>query len=371
MKLVAPYIEDLKPYVPGKPVEALRRERGITGAIHKLASNENPLGPSPLALEAASRALLEGHLYPDGAQYELRARLSEHVGVSLDRIVAGNGSNELIDLVIRAFARAGDHCVVSQYAFAVYKICMQIHGVTWTEVPMRDPLTHDLLAMAEAVRPETRIVWLANPNNPTGTHNGREELVSFLNRLKARGLSPIVVADEAYVECVTAGDFPDTVALQEEYERLVTLRTFSKAYGLAGFRVGYSVTSEEIAGHLHKIRAPFNVSRIAQIAAQASLDDQDHLQRSMAVVHEGLVQVRELLTDQEGLELITSQTNFILCRLSLKPAREVYDKMLDHGVIVRPMGGFGLHDSLRVTIGRPEQNARMAEVFKQVLAEPC
>ncbi|MBH25371.1 MAG: histidinol-phosphate transaminase [Myxococcales bacterium] len=365
-QLVAPYIEALKPYVPGKPIEALRRERGIEGEILKLASNENPLGPSPMALAAVPAALKEAHFYPDGAQLALRARLAEKLGVGVERVVAGNGSNELIELIIRAFCVPGDTAIVSEYAFAIYGICMQTHGVEFTRVPMRDPLTHDLAAMAEAVTEETRLVWIANPNNPTGTYNARAELVAFLDRLGERGVSPLVIVDEAYFECVDAEDFPDSIALHDRYEGLITLRTFSKGYGLAAFRVGYAVTaSEEVAGYLHRIRAPFNVGRVAQAVALAALEDTPYLERSLAQIVAGKAQLLKLLADI-GVDAIPSQTNFLFCRTP-RPAAEVFDAMLDHGVIVRPLGGFGLPDGLRITIGLPEQNVRVADVLRQVL----
>lgn len=363
---VAPYIQSLRPYVPGKPIEELRRERGLTGEILKLASNENPLGGSPKALAAAHAAFQEAHFYPDGAAWSFRERIAQFTGVGIDEVVTGNGSNELIELIIRAFSCPGDQAVVSQYAFVMYSVCLQTHGVETIHVPARAPLTHDLLAMADAVTPKTRTVWIANPNNPTGTYNGREELLAFFERLKARGMSPLVVVDEAYLEYASAEDYPNSLEMRDAYRHMITLRTFSKCYGLAAFRLGYGIAHPEVIDVLHRIRAPFNVGRIAQAAGIGALDDQEFVARSVAANATGMAQVHKLLGALD-VEVVPSQTNFVLVKLPF-PAAEVFDKMLDHGVIIRPLTGFGIPDAVRITIGTEAQNARMAEALGAVLS---
>jgi histidinol-phosphate aminotransferase len=357
--LVIPSIEALVPYEGGKPVEELARELGVTDAI-KLASNENPLGPSPLALEAARQALGNVHRYPDGAAYALRNAIARFHGVRLDEVLQGAGSNELLDLVVRTFATPAHHIVFGEPAFVVYRIASLAGGVPFTAVPLKNQV-HDLPAMAAAVKPETRVLFVANPNNPTGTHVGRAAVEELL-----RSVPPevVIVMDEAYFEYADAPDYPNSLSLRHLRERLLVLRTFSKAYGLAGLRVGYAIGPANLIDYMNRVRAPFNTTLPAQAAAIAALDDQAHVQRSReANTIERARLTRELVA--MGLEVAPSQANFVLVDVG-RPARVVYDRLLERGVIVRPFGN--MPTSLRVTCGLPHENDRFLTALAQVLA---
>jgi histidinol-phosphate aminotransferase len=358
-------LQTLKAYEPGKPIEELRRERGLVGEIHKLASNENPLGPSPLATEAAALALAEAHLYPDGASFALRERIAIHLDVDIGHVLVGNGSDELIDILIRSVATCEHHAVMSRHAFLPIALSLTAAGIPFTRVPMRDPLTHDLPAMAAAVRPNTRFVFVVNPNNPTGTHVGADELHTLLRILAGLDDPPVVVLDEAYFEFVDADDYPNSLDFHDEYPRLCTFRTFSKAYGMAGFRVGYMVTNPEIAGLMHRVRKPFNVGRVAQAAACAALDDTSFLERTVSFNRTERARVATALA-RLGLTTYPSHTNFILTRTPI-PGAVVYDELLSHGVIVRPMDGYELPSCVRISVGLPAQNDAMITALGAVL----
>jgi histidinol-phosphate aminotransferase len=358
-------LRNLKAYEPGKPIEELRRERGLTGPIHKLASNENPLGPSPKAVAAATDALRAGHLYPDGGAFELRDRLARHLGVPIGDIVVGNGSDELMDILIRAVATQAHHAVISRHGFLPFALSLTAAGVPFTRVPMREPLTHDLPAMAAAVQPNTRLVFVVNPNNPTGTHIGRDELEPFLATLAALPDPPVVVLDEAYFEFAAAADYPNSLDYRDRYPRLCSFRTFSKVYGLAAFRVGYMVTTSEIAGLMHRVRKPFNVGRVSQAAAVAALDDRDFLRRTLELNAHERERVAAAI-GALGLYTYPSQTNFLLVRTA-RPGREIYDALLDHGIIVRPVDGYELPDCVRISIGQPAQNDALLTALAAVL----
>jgi histidinol-phosphate aminotransferase len=364
-ELVEAHIASLTPYIPGKPIEELRRERAIDGEIVKLASNENPLGPSPKALAAAQEALLEAHLYPDGGAFYLRRALGAHLGVDPARVIVGNGSNELLEILARTFCTPGDHVVFSAHAFVVYKIIAQACALDTTEVPTAPGLVTDLVAIAEAVRPDTRLVFLANPNNPTGTWFNRAALDAFLDALDQRGLRPIVIMDEAYTEYADAPDFPDSLQLHDRYDRIVTLRTFSKCYGLAAFRVGYGVAHPALIDYMNRVRAPFNTGRVAQAAALAALGDAAFVEASVTLNKAGRDQLTAGL-QALGLEVFPSMANFVLCRLP-RPGAEVFDALLTRGVIVRPMAGYGLPDCIRVSVGTHDQNARFLTALQSVL----
>jgi len=357
MALVTPGIEALRPYEAGKPIEELAREAGVTDAI-KLASNENPLGPSPLALAALRQAAADVHFYPDAAAYRLRARLAAEHGVTPEEILHGNGSNELIDLLVRTFTTGEDHVVFAEPSFVVYRLAAMAHGVPFTAVPLRD-LTHDLEAMAAAVTPRTKLVFVANPNNPTGTHVGRGAVARFL-----RAVPPavIVVFDEAYIDYADAPDFPDVIALRGLRERLVALRTFSKIHGLAGLRVGYAVAPAQLVEYLFRVRQPFSVGSLGQVAATAALDDRAHVARSVSLNTSERLRLRAAL-GALGYPTAPSQANFVFFDVR-RPAREVYEALLRRGVIVRPIGG---PTSLRVTVGTPAQNDRFLEAFRAVV----
>ena len=359
--LVRPWLHSLEPYPPGKPIDELEREYGVSDSI-KLASNENPLGPSPKAIEAILRALPQLHRYPDGSAFYLKRRLAERHGVSPDEIIVGNGSNELIEMVVRTFLRPRDEAVMADQAFVVYRMVVQAVAATPRIVPLRH-FTHDLEAIAEAVTSRTRMIFVANPNNPTGTIFRRGTWEAFLQGLAGRQL--LVIADDAYAEYVTDPEYPDTVACRGDGSvPVVSLRTFSKLYGLAGLRIGYAVAPAGIVEALGRVRQPFNVNALALVAAQAALDDHEHVERTLAVNREGMAYLtREL--DRMGLPWVPSSANFILVRVG--HGSRVYDDLLRHGVIVRPMDGYGFPDHLRVTIGLPDENARCIRALEAVL----
>ena len=360
MALVIPTIEALAPYEGGKPIEELARELGITDAV-KLASNENPLGPSPRALEAAARALSEANRYPDGAAYTLRSKLAAKHGVGMNEILLGCGSNELLDLAVRTFCTPQHHIVFGEPAFVVYRIAALASGVPFSAVPLSADLVHDLPAMAAAVTPQTRIMFVANPNNPTGTHVGRAAVEKLLREVPPE---VIIVMDEAYLEYADAADYPDSLELRGLRERLLICRTFSKIYGLASFRVGYAVAPPAIIDYMNRVRAPFNVSALAQAAATAALDDVDHVQTARALNLKERRRVSESLTAQ-GLAVAPSQANFVLVDVK-RPARAVYDALLKKGVIVRPFAS--LPTSLRVTVGTERENDRFLKALAEVLS---
>lgn len=354
-------LEQLPVYQPGRPIEEVARQFGLDPAgIIKLASNENPLGPSRLALRAARAALRDMHLYPDGNAYYLKQKLAAHLRVRPENIILGNGSNEVLELIGHAVLGPGAEAVVSQYCFAVYPIVTHLFGARLVEVPARN-YGHDLDAMLGAVGPATRVIFVANPNNPTGTRVPNVELLRFVNSVPAHVL---VVIDEAYYEYME--DPPDLIELVRSGARpnLVVTRTFSKIYGLAGLRLGYGIAHESIVSALEKIRQPFNTNAVAQAAALAALDDTAHVRRTRALNRRGLRYfAREL--KRLGLEFVPSEANFILVRVG--DGRGVFERMQQQGVIVRPMGGYGLPDWVRITTGTHAQNVRCIDVLKSVL----
>lgn len=360
--LAVPGVRALQPYQPGKPIDEVARELGLKpDQIIKLASNENPLGPSPKALAAAHAALDDMCLYPDGNGFNLKQKLSSRLDVAPEQLTLGNGSNDVLELVIRAFADSHSEVVFSQYAFAVYPISTQAVGAKGVSVPARD-WGHDLDAMADAINERTRIVFVANPNNPTGTAVGRDTLVRFLDRVPE---NVIVVLDEAYCEYFEGDEFPDGVSLLADYPNLIVARTFSKAWGLAALRVGYAVSSADIADVLNRVRQPFNVDTVALAAATAVLDDEEYLQRSRQVNRDGLKQLAAGF-ETLGLDYIPSSGNFIAVDVG-RDGQTVFEGLLKQGVIVRPMAGYGMAQHLRVSVGLPEENARCLEALQTVL----
>lgn len=361
MKLsTKPWIGDLQPYPPGKPIEEVEREYGVADTI-KLASNENSLGPSPKAVAALREAAAAVHLYPDGGAYYLRRALADRLGVGEDWLLFGNGSNELIDLAVRAFVHVGDEAVVAQHAFVIYSMAVQAQGGRVVEVPARD-FGHDLDAMAAAVSPRTRMVFLANPNNPTGTLFRRREWERFLATVPA---DVIVVMDEAYAEYVEDADYPDVIGALDEQRPVLVLRTFSKVYGLAGLRIGYGVGAPALLGVIDRLRAPFNVNSLAQRAALAALQDDEHLARTRQMNRDGRCQLEAGLAAL-GLSFVPSSANFILVRVG--DVANVYEQLLRRGVIVRPVGVYGLPEHVRVTIGTGAENERFLGALAEVLA---
>ena len=357
---VSENIKSLVPYPPGKPIEELERELGITGSI-KLASNENPLGPSLKALEAVSKALLGLHRYPDGSCYYLKEKLSAILGVPHEMITFGNGSNEIIELLVRAYLKPGDEAIMGNPSFAVYPIAVKAVGGVAIEVPLKD-MKHDLRAMASRITAKTRIIFIANPNNPTGTMVSGEEFREFMKSVPE---GVIVCMDEAYYEFVTAPDFPDTLSYIKEGAPILVLRTFSKIYGLAGLRVGYGVANSGIMDYMNRVRQPFNVNSLAQVAAMAALEDKAHLEKTRQNNSEGL---KFLLGELRalGFECVDTQANFFLVKVG--DGKGVYDALLRKGVIVRPMASYNLPEYIRITVGLPEENRRFLESFKAVVS---
>ncbi|CUQ66261.1 histidinol-phosphate transaminase [Candidatus Nitrospira inopinata] len=354
---IHPDIRSLTPYVPGKPIEELQRELGLDRVI-KLASNENPIGPSSRALAALAGATDNLHRYPDGGGHRLRQVLAERWKVSSEQIIVGNGSDELLGLLARAFLAPGDDAVMADHTFVIYRMEVTAAHGNPIVVPLTN-WTHDLDAMARAVTPRTRLLFVCNPNNPTGTMVSAEEV----ERLMASVPNDVVVVfDEAYFEYVRDPRFPDTIAYVRDGRNAVVLRTFSKIYGLAGLRIGYGITTPEIAGILNRIRPPFNANSLAQRAAAAALGDEEHVARSRSVNAEGMAQVSQGL-EALGLTPIPSQTNFLYFDVG-RDGRQVFEALLREGIIVRHIEG----TMLRVTIGLADENAAFLQALKRVLA---
>jgi histidinol-phosphate aminotransferase len=358
---VAPHIRAIAPYVPGKPISELAREFGLDeSSIVKLASNENPLGPSPKGMAAAQASLRELALYPDGAGFALKSALCRKLGVASENIVLGNGSNDVLDMAARAFLGAGTSAVYAQHAFAVYPIATLTAGAKGIEVPARN-YGHDLEAMRAAIRDDTRVLWIANPNNPTGTFLPWSEIEAFMHEVPRHVL---VVLDEAYGEYLPPEDRFDTVSWIEHYPNLLISRTFSKAYGLAGLRVGYGLAQPKLIDLLNRVRHPFNVNAPVLAAAEAALDDMDFLEQSYRVNLVGLGQLSAGL-DALGLEHVPSKGNFLLAKVG--DAARINLALLKSGVIVRPVGNYGLPEFLRVSVGLEAQNARFLAALKACL----
>lgn len=362
MPLVPPYVASLTPYVPGKPIEDVEREYGVSD-VAKLASNENALGPSPRALAAAREACARVHLYPDGASFALRSALAAKLSVALDEVVVGNGSNELLELLVRTFVGEGEETLTAAQSFVVYAMASQAHGRTCVEVPLREH-RYDLAAMAERLTPRTKLVFLANPDNPNGTYFTAAELDRFLAAVPRHVL---VVLDEAYVEFVTARDFPDALALRREHPNVLVCRTFSKIHGLAGLRLGYLVASAELAGYVERVRAPFNVNLVAQAAGVAALADDAHVARSRALAASELPFLEGGLR-RLGARVVPSQTNFVLADFPGRPAPWLFDALLRRGLVVRPMHGYGFATAQRITVGLRRENEKLLAALAEVLA---
>jgi histidinol-phosphate aminotransferase len=353
------WIRSLAPYPPGKPIEELEREYGIFGSI-KLASNENPLGPSPKALAAIQEALGDLHRYPDGSCFYLKRALAKKLGISPEALIFGNGSNEIIELAVRTFMQRGEEAVMADQAFVIYRLIVQAAGGISRLVPLRNH-THDLEAIAEAVTPATRLVFLANPNNPTGTIFFRREWEEFLGALPPQ---VIVVMDEAYFEFVEHPEYPDSLSAHGPDRLLITLRTFSKVYGLAGLRIGFGAAHPGLVEAMNRVRQPFNVGNLAQVAAVAALEDEEHVQRTKRCNREGMAFLRQEC-DRLGLEYVPSWANFLMVRVG--NGNRVYEALLRRGVIVRPMGVYNFPEYVRVTVGTPVENARFIEGLEEIL----
>jgi histidinol-phosphate aminotransferase len=366
-RLATRAVRELSPYVPGKPICELERELGVRNIV-KLASNENPYGPSPRSLAAMRAAVDDVWLYPDASCHELKLALAAHLNVDPACVTLGNGSNDLLMLLAEAFLTAAQNAVHSQYSFAIYPLVIRETGAQAIEVPALKvesdmPLGHDLEAMLAAVTDQTRLVFIANPNNPTGTWAPERALKRFLERV---GPDTIVVLDEAYFEYGRERGTQDGVLWLKEHPNLVVTRTFSKAYGLAGARLGYCVSHPQISDAINRVRPPFNVNSIAQAGALTALADQAHMLHSVAETMRELTRVEAELARMK-LWSAPSATNFLLTRIGV-PAGPVYERLLRDGVIVRPVGGSGLHDALRISIGKREHNDRLLAALPRALS---
>ncbi len=356
------HILGIAPYEPGKPIEELERELGIHNAI-KLASNENPLPPSDRVQRAILAALNHLNRYPDGSGFYLRQALAKKHGASPDQIVLGNGSNELIELLVRAFLRPGDEAVVPHPSFVVYPMIVQAAGGVRVMVMLKEHRL-DLEAMARAITPMTKVVFIANPNNPTATIVTADEVERFMTRVPER---TIVVFDEAYIEFALGPDFPDTLNYVKQGRKVAVLRTFSKAASLAGLRVGYGVADADAIALMNRIRQPFNVNSLAQAAALAALEDDSHILECVRMIEAG----RHFLYDEFktlGVQYVPARANFILVDVG-RSAADIYQKLLHEGVIVRPMTPFGMETALRITVGTPEENRKLVKALRRVLGK--
>lgn len=357
-----PYVRAISPYLPGKPITELARELGIpVQNIVKLASNENPLGMSPKAKKAVEAALTGVERYPD--QFDLIAKLAARCAVTPNQVVLGNGSNDVLDMIARVFLAQGRSAVFAQHAFAVYPLATLSTGAELICVPAKD-FGHDLDAMLAAIRPDTRVVWIANPNNPTGNFLPYPQVRAFLEKVPA---DVVVVLDEAYNEYLPADMRVDTAAWVAEFPNLVICRTFSKIYGLAGLRVGYALASAAVADLMNRVRQPFNVNNLALAGALAALDDDAFLQASFELNQQGMAQIVAAL-NQLGLAFIPSYGNFVT--FNAGDAAAVNQKLLQQGVIVRPIAGYGLPAWLRVTIGTEAENTRFIEALTAAISDP-
>jgi histidinol-phosphate aminotransferase len=365
-QLATAAVLSLSPYVPGKPISELAREYGLSDII-KLASNENPYGPSPAAIAAMHAAIADAWLYPDGSAHELKRAVAAHLAVSSECVTVGNGSNELLLMLAETFMSAHSSGVCSRYGFAIYPLVIRATGGRCIEVPALpagDPMPygHDLEAMARAVGTDTRLVFIANPNNPTGTWVDRDRLRAFIAAAPA---DMLIVLDEAYVEYARLSGCESGLAWLGEFPNLVLVRTFSKGYGLAGVRVGYALSHPEVADDLNRIRPAFNVSNVAQAAAIAALADQAHVERAARLVVAERERMAAALRAM-GVRFAPSAGNFLLVEVGA--AAQVYEQLLRGGVIVRPVAGYGLPRHLRISVGRPEQNERLLKLLGSVLS---
>ncbi|MGB5677909.1 MAG: histidinol-phosphate transaminase [Gammaproteobacteria bacterium] len=367
-QLAAPGVQKLQPYLPGKPVEELERELGITHSI-KLASNENPLGASSRALEAIEQCYKSVHFYPDGSAFKLSERLAEQYGVDPACLTFGNGSNDVLELIARAFLTPEHSAVYSQYAFAVYPIVVQAVGArarvaaALSETDATMPLGHDPEALIDSVDETTRVLFIANPNNPTGTWMDADTIKGMLDRIPA---NVIVVLDLAYLEYLDDELKPDIKSLLATYHNLVITCTFSKVYALAGLRIGYGLSHPDVADVLNRVRQPFNTNLIAQAAALAALDDEAHVQTSVSLNTTGKIYLQAELS-RLGLSYLPTMGNFVTVNFD-RDAMPVYQALLHQGVIVRPLVNYQMPNYLRITIGTGEQNARLIAALSEVLA---
>jgi histidinol-phosphate aminotransferase len=352
------YVLGIQPYIPGKPIEELERELGITNSI-KLASNENPVGPSPAAVEAIKGTLNSLNRYPDGAGYYLKKALAKKLSasgpVTEDELILGNGSNELIDVATRTYMQNGDEAVMAVPSFVVFSMSVQGVGGQAIQIPLKN-YTHDLEAMTDAITDRTKIIFIANPNNPTGTNNKEDEFETMIKRVPDNIL---IILDEAYYEYVTDPDHVESMKYLQTKKNILIFRTFSKIYGLAGLRIGYGIAKKEIISNMNRMRAPFNTNTMAQSAAISALSDSEHVSHSRNVNEAGKKYLYKELASL-GVKYVPTEANFIY--IPIEKAMTVYEDLMKMGVIIRPMGP----NAIRVTIGLPEENKRFIEAFKTV-----
>ncbi|MEM7366476.1 MAG: histidinol-phosphate transaminase [Pseudomonadota bacterium] len=359
--LASPGIQGLQPYQPGKPEEELERELGLSDIV-KLASNENPMGPSPSVVEGLPAAIAGLARYPDGSGFRLKKKLASFLGVNEDQLTLGNGSNDVLELIARVYLNTGNEAIVSEHCFVVYPLAARSIGAGLTVVPATD-YGQDLPATLAAITDKTRMIFIANPNNPTGTWLDQSMVTGFLDEVPD---NIIVVLDEAYFEYMRHPDYPDGIALLDRYPNLVVTRTFSKAYGLAGLRIGYAVSQPAIADLMNRVRQPFNVNSLSLLAAEIALDDQAHVEKAVAMNTDGL-DVLMNACKERGLGYIPSAGNFLTIDMG-RDAAPIYDAFLHQGVIVRPIGVYGLPNHLRVTVGLPSENERFVKAMSAVLS---
>ncbi len=359
-KLVRKNILNMQPYLPGKPIKEVERELGISDIV-KLASNENSFGPSKLAVDAMKAGIAELNRYPEGSGLYLRQALSKKLKLKCENLILGNGTDELIELIAKVFLDVKDEIVVSEGAFIRYEMAGDLMGCKVVSVPMRN-FTHDLEGFKKAITPRTKIVFIANPNNPTGTYVSKNDVDRFMRGIPSRVL---VVFDEAYYEYVEEKDYPQTVGYVKQRRNVIVLKTFSKIYSLAGLRIGYGIAVPEIIDYLNRIRPPFNTNSLAQLAAQAALNDASHLKKTIKLVKDG----KKLLYrtfEQMDLSYVPSAANFILVDVKQK-SRKVFKDLLREGVIVRAMEEYGFSSYIRVTIGLERENRKFIKALKKVL----
>jgi histidinol-phosphate aminotransferase len=360
-ELANPQLREITVYQPGKPIEETARELGLDpDSIVKLASNENPLGPSPKAMEAMRAALEKGHLYPDGGGFSLCRAIATKLGLAPENIILGNGSNEVLEFLGHAFINPGDDVVTSQYAFIVYKLIATSFGARTIEVLSPD-YQQDLEGIVAAITPKTRLIFIPNPNNPTGTLLSQQAIDEFMARITE---NVIVVFDEAYFEFLD--DPPDTLRFVREGRNIVVLRTFSKIHGLAGLRIGYALAAADLVQVLHKTRQPFNVNSIGQVGALAALEDDEHLRETKRLIDEGRAYLHEQFAKMK-IPFIPGTANFVMVKVG--DGHAVFDKLLKQGVIVRPLHGYNLPEWVRISVGTMEGNEKLVAAIKKAMSD--
>lgn len=361
---ISPFIQNLKPYVAGKSIEAVQREYGLKEIV-KLASNENALGPNPKILEVAKKALSEIHRYPDASYIDAKKTIAQHFKIQPNNVTLGNGSNELIDMLIRVFCEPNqDEILISQASFIAYKVCAHVNRVNVTEVPVKPNFQMDIQAMANALTEKHKIIFLPNPNNPTGMYISKKELEPLLNKVKGRG-DVLLVIDEAYNEFVRAEDYPNAQNLFKEFKNIVVLRTFAKVHGIAGLRLGFMMADPHIVDLLERIRLPFNVSNVAASIIDVALNDSEYVKKSQSIVWEGLEYFESELKKM-GLDYCPSQGNFIFFDLKADSSF-IFEELLKKGVILRPVKNYGFPTHMRMSVGTMAENKKAIESLKSVL----